>query len=109
MCDRVAELGALRRYETAARQRDATTALIEVLARQHRLHALARIEELIAARPDGEGGWQIAVVRHGQLAGAAVARRGVPPMPVVAAASASAQVVLPTPNRSAVPRPRRPG
>ncbi|CPU63297.1 Probable DNA polymerase III epsilon subunit [Mycobacteroides abscessus subsp. massiliense] len=98
MCDRVAELGALRRYETAARQRDATTALIEVLARQHRLHALARIEELIAARPDGDGGWQIAVVRHGQLAGAAVARRGVPPMPVVAAASASAQVVLPTPE-----------
>lgn len=98
MCDRVAELGALRRYETAARQRDATAALIEALARQHRLDALARIEELIAARPDGEGGWQIAVVRHGQLAGAAVARKGVPPMPVVQVASASAQVVLPTPE-----------
>ncbi len=96
MCDRVAELGGLRRYETAARQRDATAALMEALARQHRLHALARLEELIAARPDGEGGWQIAVVRHGQLAGAAVARRGVPPMPVVAAVSTSAQVVLPT-------------
>ncbi|OHU30342.1 hypothetical protein BKG76_00735 [Mycobacteroides franklinii] len=98
MCDRVAELGGLRRYETAARQRDATAALMEALARQHRLHALARLEELIAARPDGEGGWQIAVVRHGQLAGAAVARRGVPPMPVVAAVSTSAQVVLPTPE-----------
>ena len=96
MCDRVAELGALRRYESAARQRDATAALIEALARQHRLQALARIEELIAARPDGDGGWQIAVMRHGQLAGAAVARRSVPPMPVVAAASASAQVVLPS-------------
>ncbi|OHT86583.1 DEDD exonuclease domain-containing protein [Mycobacteroides saopaulense] len=98
MCDRVAELGTLSRYETAARQRDAAAALIEALTRQHRLHALSRIEELIAARPDGAGGWQLAVVRHGQLAGAAVARRGVPPMPVVAAASASAQVVLPTPE-----------
>ena len=96
MCDRVTELGGLRRYESAARQRDATAALIEALARQHRLQALARIEELIAARPDGDGGWQIAVMRHGQLAGAAVARRSVPPMPVVAAASASAQVVLPS-------------
>lgn len=98
MCDRVTDLSGLRRYESAARQRDATSTLIEALARQHRLHALSRIEELIAARPDGEGGWHIAVMRYGQLAGAAVARRGVPPMPVVAAASVSAQVVLPTPE-----------
>lgn len=96
MCARVAELAGLHRYETAARQRDATAALIEALTRYHRLHALARIEELVAAAPDGDGGWHIAVIRYGQLAGAAVARRGIPPMPVVEAASVAAQVVLPT-------------
>lgn len=94
MCARIAELAALRRYETAARQRDATATLIEALTRQHRLYALARIAELVAARPDSEGGWQLAVIRHGQLAGAAVAGHGVPPMPVVDAAAAAAQVVL---------------
>jgi DNA polymerase-3 subunit epsilon len=35
------------------------------------------------------------VVRHGRLASAGVARRGVPPMPVVDALAASAETVLP--------------
>ncbi|MBO0881451.1 MAG: DEDD exonuclease domain-containing protein, partial [Mycobacterium sp.] len=96
MCNRIAELAEQRRYETAARQRDAVATLIETLARQHRLHALARLDELVAARPDSQGGWQIAVIRHGQLAGAAVAQFRVPPMPVVDAATRSAQVILPT-------------
>lgn len=96
MCHRVAELAGQRRYETAARQRDVAATLIETLTRHYRLQALARIDELVAAAPDGNGGWEIAVVRRGQLAGAAVARRGVPPIPVVEAALAGAQVILPT-------------
>ena len=92
---RVAELAGRHRYETAARLRDRAGVAIEVLSRGQRLRALAALPELVAAAPDGEGGWQLAVVRHGRLAGAAVARRGVPPMPVVDAACAAAQVVLP--------------
>ena len=50
---------------------------------------------MVGARPDGRGGWEIAVVRYGRLAAAGVAARGVPPMPVIDALRAGAQVVLP--------------
>ena len=43
------------------------------------------IAELVAARPDGSGGWELVVIRHGRLVGADVAACGVPPMPLVAA------------------------
>lgn len=95
--DRVTELAARARYESAARLRDITAATVEVLMRGQRLRALAGVEELVAAAPDGAGGWQLAVIRYGQLAGAGCARRGVPPMPVVEALRGGAQVVLPRP------------
>lgn len=94
---RVADLAGAARYESAARLRDQTSAAVEVLWRGQRLRALAAVEELVAAAPDGAGGWQLAVVRHGQLAAAGSARRGVPPMPVIEALRAGAQVVLPQP------------
>ncbi|TFV60580.1 DEDD exonuclease domain-containing protein [Mycobacterium sp. PS03-16] len=95
--DHIAELAAANRYESAARLRDHAAAGIEVLWRGQRLRALAEQTELVAARPDGSGGWQLAVVRYGQLAAAGCARRGVPPMPVVDAITAGAQTVLPEP------------
>jgi DNA polymerase-3 subunit epsilon len=91
----VVDLAARTRYETAARLRDRTAAAIEVLWRGQRLRALADLAELVAAAPDGEGGWQLTLVRHGRLAAAGSARRGVPPMPVVEALRSAAQVVLP--------------
>jgi len=94
---RVSELADMARYESAARQRDLTMAAVEVLWRGQRLRTLAGVEELVAAAPDGRGGWQLTVVRHGQLAAAGCARRGVPPMPVVQALRSGAQVVLPQP------------
>jgi DNA polymerase III subunit epsilon len=94
---RIAELAGRQRYESAARLRDHTVDAVEVLWRGQRLRALAALPELVAAAPDGEGGWQLAVVRHGQLAAAGNARRGVPPMPVVVAIEAAAQVILPQP------------
>ena len=92
---RIGELADRHRYETAARLRDHASAAIDVLWRGQRLRALASVTELVAARPDGDGGWHLAVIRCGQLAAAGVARRGVPPMPVVDAISAAAQAILP--------------
>ena len=92
----IADLAERRRYETAARLRDHAATAIDVLWRGQRLHALAAVSELVAARPDGDGGWHLAVIRHGQLAAAGNACRGVPPMPVVDAICACAQAVLPT-------------
>jgi len=95
--DQVGELAGRARYESAARLRDHIAAAVDVLWRGQRLRALAEVEELVAAAPDGTGGWQLAVVRHGQLAAAGVAPRRVPPMPVVEALQACAQTVLPRP------------
>jgi DNA polymerase-3 subunit epsilon len=82
-------------YEQAARHRDELADLVRAVGRAHRLAALASIAELIAANPDGNGGWELSVIRFGKLASAGVARRGVPPMPVVEQLVAAAETVLP--------------
>jgi len=89
---------AAERFETAARDRDRLAGLVLGLGRAQRLARLAALEEVVGARPDGHGGWEVAVVRHGRLASAGVARRGVAPMPVVEALRAGAQTILPGPG-----------
>jgi DNA polymerase-3 subunit epsilon len=98
LADRVVALGEDGRYEVAATRRDQLAALITGLQRSQRLAALAALEELVGARPDGAGGWEVAVVRYGRLAAAGVARRGVAPMPVIDALRLGAQTVLPDPG-----------
>lgn len=88
-------LSSEQRFEEAAAQRDRLAALVRVLDRGQHLGALTAVQELVAAQRDGRGGWHIAVVRHGQLAAAGHARRGVPPMPVVESLRNSAQTVRP--------------
>lgn len=95
--DQVTALAEKHHFESAARLRDRTVTAVETLWRGQRLRALAALPELIAAAPDGDGGYHLAVIRHGQLAAAGSARRGVPPMPVVDAIVAGAQAILPTP------------
>ncbi|BBZ40099.1 hypothetical protein MCNS_31620 [Mycobacterium conspicuum] len=85
-------------YESAARLRDRIATAVEALWRAQRLRALAALPELIAAAPDPDGGYHLAVIRHGQLAAAGTAARGVPPMPVVHAIASGAQVILPAPG-----------
>ncbi len=91
----VEQLAVQSRFEAAAARRDEAAALIAALHRGQRLAALAAVQELVAARPDGAGGWELAVIRHGRLASAGRAERGVHPMPVVDALVASAETVLP--------------
>jgi DNA polymerase-3 subunit epsilon len=98
LADSLAELSAQQRFEAAGLRRDRMVSLVRALDRTQRLAALAAIPELIAARPAPGGGWEFAVIRHGRLASAGVARRGVPPMPVVDALVATAETVLPGPG-----------
>jgi DNA polymerase-3 subunit epsilon len=93
----VEDLARRGRYETAARLRDHAATAIDALWRGQRLRALVAVRELVAARPDGAGGWHLAVIRHGQLSSAGSARRGVPPMPVVDAICAAGQTILSLP------------
>jgi DNA polymerase-3 subunit epsilon len=60
-----------------------------------RIASLTVIEELVAAHPDGCGGWELAVIKYGRLAAAGVAERGVPPWTVIDALLATADAVLP--------------
>ncbi|HKS48994.1 MAG TPA: DEDD exonuclease domain-containing protein [Amycolatopsis sp.] len=95
---RLDSLTEAQHFEQAARWRDELAVLVHAVRRAHRLSALAAIPELIGASPDGAGGWEFAVIRHGRLASAGVARRGVPPMPVVDALVAAAETVEPGPG-----------
>ncbi|WP_367130980.1 DEDD exonuclease domain-containing protein [Saccharothrix sp. HUAS TT1] len=88
-------LAEAHRFEDAAARRDRMSVLVRSLDRAQRLAGLAALPEVVAARPDGSGGWEFAVVRHGRLASAGVARRGTRPMPVVDALVAAAETVLP--------------
>ncbi|MFW0792850.1 DEDD exonuclease domain-containing protein [Gordonia sp. CPCC 205515] len=92
---RLHHLSDAQMFESAARQRDRISSTIDTLARCQRLAALCTIAELVVAHPDGAGGWEFAVIRHGRLASAGVARRGVAPMPVVDLLVASGETVLP--------------
>ena len=74
---RVERLAGEERYEDAAVLRDRVAVLVRAVRRRQRLAALAEVPELVLARPDGEGGWQLSVVRRGRLVAAGCAPRGV--------------------------------
>jgi DNA polymerase III subunit epsilon len=76
LLERVERLAAEGRYEDAAVLRDRTAVLVRAVRRRQRLESLAAVPELVLARPDGAGGWQLSVVRRGRLVAAGVAERG---------------------------------
>ncbi|WP_228566965.1 DEDD exonuclease domain-containing protein [Nocardia sp. SYP-A9097] len=100
---KIESLSAAEHFEAAARLRDRATTVIRALRRTQRLNALTRLPELIAAHPDGAGGWQFAVIRHGRLASAGNAPRGISPMRTVDRLVAAAETVIP-PILNASPR-----
>ncbi len=93
--DRLLALSGDGRFDQAAVARDRLSALAAAVDRRQRLGTLAAIRELVVARPDERGGWELTTVRYGRFAAAAHARRGVDPMPVVEAMIASAETVQP--------------
>jgi DNA polymerase-3 subunit epsilon len=95
---RLAPLVADERFEDAVVHRDRLKALLAATARSQRLRALGSAAELVAARPTPEAGWEIAVIRHGRLAAAGLAERGVSPKPFVASLRAGADLVAPAPG-----------
>ena len=96
--DRLTNLSRSGRFDQAALARDRLSALAAALDRRQRLGALANIDELVAARPDELGGWDLTVIRFGRFVAGGRARRGVDPLPVVDWLVASAETVLPGPG-----------
>ncbi|SHN42263.1 DEDD exonuclease domain-containing protein [Cryptosporangium aurantiacum] len=99
---RIDALSDRQRYEDAATARNRLAALLRACIRSQRTKAISSVPELVAARADGQGGWEISVVRHGRLAAAGVAARGVPPLPVVDQLVASAETVVRDPASDGV-------
>lgn len=92
---KVERLAGAGRFEQAALVRDRLATFARACARVQRISALTSVEHLVAARPDGSGGWELAVVRRGRLVAAGVAVRGAAVRPYVAALVATAESVLP--------------
>jgi DNA polymerase III subunit epsilon len=92
---RIDRLVATQRYEEAAAQRDRLAAFVRAAARGQRLAALARCAQLVAARPAFDGGWELAVVRYGRLAGTGTIPKDIHPRPYVDALIATAETVFP--------------
>jgi DNA polymerase-3 subunit epsilon len=90
---KLSTLSGEQRYEQAAVVRDRIATVVRACARMQRVHSLTCIDELVAARPDGSGGWELSVIRQGRLVAAGLAERGTNPMPMVEALVASADVI----------------
>ncbi|MBY8875837.1 DEDD exonuclease domain-containing protein [Micromonospora sp. PLK6-60] len=99
---RIDALSAGQRYEEAAVVRTRLVAVLRATVRMQRLAGLTGIAELAAARRAPHGGWELALVRHGRLAGAGVSPPGVHPRPTIQAIRATAETVLP--GHGPVPR-----
>ncbi|MGH8894739.1 MAG: DEDD exonuclease domain-containing protein, partial [Actinomycetes bacterium] len=69
---------------------------VRAAARVQRLSALTRCPELVAARLREDGAWEVIVVRHGRLAGTAVAARTDDPRVVADTLVSAAEVVAPS-------------
>jgi DNA polymerase III subunit epsilon len=96
--DRLTMLTAQQRFEEAALVRDRMAAVVRACARMQRISALTQVSEIVAAHPDGNGGWELSVIRFGRLAAAGHVPRGTHPMPLVAALVETADTVDPGPG-----------
>jgi len=101
---RIEKLSVGQRFEEAATVRSRLIALLRATTRHQRLVGLARIAELVAARPAVGGGWEISVVRYGRLAAAGVSPPRVHPGPTIDLMVATAETVEPGEG----PTPRTP-
>ncbi|MCX9190838.1 endonuclease [Carbonactinospora thermoautotrophica] len=95
---RIERLSAAQRYEEAATHRDRLAVFVRAAARMQRVAALSGCRQLVAAAPAFDGGWEIAVVRYGRLAGATRVPPGAAPGPYLDAVLATAETVLPGPG-----------
>ncbi|MDQ1648553.1 MAG: polymerase subunit epsilon [Frankiaceae bacterium] len=95
---RMASLAEAGRYEEAVTHRDRLAAFVRVASRLQRLTSLTSITQLVAAAPDGSGGWELSVIRSGRLVASGVAPRGAAVRPFLAALVATAETVEPGPG-----------
>jgi DNA polymerase-3 subunit epsilon len=95
---RIDTLAGAHRYEDAARMRARLVALLGAAMRMQRLVALTSLPEVVAARPEPKGGWEIAVIRHGRLVAAGTSKPPTHPRQTLAVLLQTAETVRPGPG-----------
>jgi DNA polymerase-3 subunit epsilon len=95
---RIERLAAARRYEDAARVRARLASLLRAAIRMQRLTALTALTEVVGARQEPRGGWEIALIRHGRLVAAGTSAPTTPPRTTLAMLLATAETVRPGPG-----------
>ena len=98
LTERMAWLAGQERYEEAAAWRDRLAGLLRAIDLSTTADLLGRVEQMVAARPTSELGWEVHVVRHGRLAAAGVIPPGVDPTGPLEALLACAEQVQPAPR-----------
>jgi len=98
LMSRIHRLADAQRYEEAARIRGRLAVLLRASVRTQRLAALTRLEEVVAARREPRGGWELAVIRHGRLVAAGVSDPQVHPRSTLGVLLATAETVRPGPG-----------
>lgn len=92
---RISDLASQERFEAAAEVRDSVGGLLHSTAGLSTRTSLRSITEIVAAERREDGGWDLAVIRHGRLAAAGSSHRGVSPYPAIDALLLSAEFVPP--------------
>ncbi|THV38730.1 DEDD exonuclease domain-containing protein [Glycomyces buryatensis] len=92
---RLAELSESERFEAAAERRDELAAFLELSASTQRVRGLVAAGEIVAAGRARGGGWEVALIRHGTLAGATRTPPRADPMPHIERLRATARSVEP--------------
>lgn len=93
-------LAAEERFEDAAVWRERLGHLVAGSLRTHRLMMVSTASEIVAAQATPEGGWDIHLIRHGRLAGAARVAGGIDPRPTVDVLIATGEQVAAAPRPS---------
>jgi DNA polymerase-3 subunit epsilon len=96
--ERMDRLAADERFEEAAVHRDRLSGFLRAAARTQRLSALTRCPEVVAARREDSGVWEVHVVRFGRLAAAGVIPPGADASLWVDQLRLSAETVRPAPG-----------
>ena len=98
LMSKMRRLAGVQRYEDAAEVRSRLEALLRAAVRTQRLTALTRLAEVVAARRESRGGWELSVIRHGRLVAAGVSDPQTHPRMTIEVLRATAETVLPGPG-----------
>ena len=94
LLDRITRLAGEQRFEDAAEVRQRLSSLLHGVVRMQQARSLISIPNLIAARRATTGGWELASIRHGRLAGADVTPARTDPMPYVDKLEVSSTTII---------------